>query len=137
MSTYFEPTFVPVVVSKQLAAQVVMTNANQYYDGPAVALTPGTWILTGTVTCEDPAVSGGVNTAQLWDGATVAASTSANNNPAGNPSSLSLAAVVVLAVAATWKISVAKAQPNGRISAAAAANGVGNNASTLTAVQIA
>jgi hypothetical protein len=117
-----------------------MTSANTYYDGPAVTLSTGTWLLTGTVTVDGNANST-IETAKLWNGTTVAASCESlvYGGAVGREEiALALSAVVVIAAGTpTWKISVAGNSTAGRICAAAATNGAGNNASTLVAVKIA
>lgn len=126
------------VVEGDVGADVTMTNANQYYDGPSVSLTAGTWLLVGTITVVHNN-SGADITAKLWNGTTVESSTEAHNKIASSTSnSLSLAGVVVLAGAETWKISAAAdVATSGVIKAAAVTNGAGNNASHLRAVRLA
>lgn len=127
-------------VQNQLSADVAMASANTYYDGPAVTLSAGTWLLTGTVT-HDGLANATLVTAKLWDGTTVAASceTLVYGGAAGRDmAALPLSAVVVIAAGTpTWKISVAANAVTTNIKAAAPENGAGNNASTLVAVKIA
>jgi hypothetical protein len=111
-----------------------------YYDGPAVTLSVGTWLLQGTVSLDgnDASIT---HTAKLWDGTTVGASGHAltYGGAAGRKySSVALSCVVVVASGTpTWKISAAGNGGGGAILAAAPINGAGNNASTLVAVKIA
>lgn len=122
----------------QLAADVAITNANQYYDGPTLTLN-GTYLLVGVVSLDGNNASI-THTAKLWDGTTVAASAEGltYGGAAGRKySSLTVAAVVTTAGTANWKVSVAGDGGGGKILAAAAINGAGNNASTLTALKLA
>jgi hypothetical protein len=127
-------------LTNQLAADVAMTNANTYYDGPAVTLSVGTWFLTGTVTV-DGNVGPAEATGKLWDGTTVGASAEAlvYGGAAGREVSLiALSWVVVVAAGTpTWKISVAGNGTGAAIKAAAPENAAGNTASTLIAIRIA
>lgn len=121
-------------VEAALGGNVTMTNANQYYDGPSVGLTAGTWLLVGTVTLTGPDNT----TAKLWDGTTVEASAETVIDGAiSQEGSLSLSGIVVLGSTTTMKISVAGDRAGGTILAAAPDNGAGNNASHLRAVKIA
>ena len=120
----------------QLAADVTMTNANQFYDGPSLALAVGTYVLMASVLVFDTAAGGQAFTAKLWDGTTVASSTSLQV-VASSIDVMSLVAYVVVGSPATWKVSVAANVTAEKILAAAAVNGAGNNASTLVALRIA
>lgn len=122
--------------TNNLAADTVLTNANTYYDGPSISLVAGTWLVTGTVTCEDPGSGGGVLTAKLWDGTTTAASTEVQV-AAGLTGSLSMSAIVTPGGTTTYKISVARTVANGRITATASSNGAGATASHIRAIKVA
>lgn len=130
----------PAPITNVLSADVAMANANQYYDGPAVTLSAGTWLLVGRV-LYDGAGNSTLGTAKLWDGTTVAAS--AEQGIAGVASALryielSLQATVVIASGTpTWKISVAGNGSTTAILAAAPTNSAGNNASGLYAIKLA
>jgi len=126
-----------VTAVNQLAADVTMTNADTYYDGPSLSIN-GTYLLLATVST-DGANASVSQTAKLWNGSTVAASTEqlAYGGAAGRKySSLSLSAIVTTSGSETWKVSVAGDGAGGKILAAAANNGAGNNASTLTALKL-
>ena len=127
-------------VQNELSADVSMVNANQYYDGPSVTLSAGTWLLTGVVTYDGQNNSSLV-TGKLWDGTTVVASTQAlayGGAATRQYVSLPLVGVVVIASGTpTWKISLAGNGAATFILAACLNNGAGNNASRLVAVKIA
>lgn len=59
--------------SSFLGADVVMSSANTYYDGPGVTVGTGTWLVVGQITLSD--TGGNAGTVKLWDGTTVIAST--------------------------------------------------------------
>lgn len=61
-------------ITNSLAADVLLNNTANYFDGPSVAQgSSGTWFVSGTVTVEDTAGIADFN-AKLWDGTTVIAS---------------------------------------------------------------
>lgn len=117
-----------------LGADVTMATGGTYYDGPSVSLTAGTWFLVGTVTLHDPDQACN-HTAKLWDGTTVESSTQ-GVQVAGSSVSLTLAGVVTVTSATTWKISATSSGTNSAIKAAATISGAGNNASHLRAVKV-
>lgn len=128
----------PLLTAKNaIAADVTMTVANQFYDGPSVSLASGTWFLSGTVTVEHNSASANI-TAKLWDGTTVEASTEVHNKiGTATRNSMSLSGIITITSTTTWKISVTSdVGTNGIIKAAAVTNGAGNNASFLRAVRI-
>lgn len=119
--------------SNYLAANVTMTLANTYYDGPSLALGAGTYLLVGQIT----GYQTGEWTIKLWDGTTVISSMSQTAG-AGYRSNLSISGIVVLAGAATWKISAACNAASCVMEATPAYNGAGctNTASYLLAIKI-
>ena len=123
--------FPGTTASNLLAADVTLTNANTYYDGPSVSLGAGTWLVLGAISGDD-GVTASIFTAKLWDGSTVWASGQAN----GYDVNIAVGATVALGGTTTVKISVATTSTSGKIKAATVVNGAGNNASWLTAVQI-
>lgn len=67
-----------------LSADVAMTTANAYFDGPSVAQgSTGTWLVIGSVTFEDPTTAVQIRV-KLWDGTNVLASTIINDTVAAN-----------------------------------------------------
>lgn len=125
----------------QLGADVTMTNANQFYDGPSLALAIGTYILLASLCIEGIGGTIAQATAKLWDGATVIASGELMTYGGGawDNNQIALIGLVVIASGTpTWKISVAGLSAGGgKIKAAASDNGAGNNGSTLIAIKIA
>ena len=123
--------------SNALGADVAMVNANQFYDGPQVALGVGTWLVIGKVFVD----YGGGNdvTAKLWDGATnySSAEFKRSGNTAAPLATLTVLAIVVLAAGATLRVAAACDVAGQTIKAAAEHNPAGNNASNIVAVQIA
>lgn len=60
-------------VTSSLSGDVNLSNTGQYFDGPAVTLGAGGWLVSGTATVTDTAGAANVS-AKLWDGTTVIAS---------------------------------------------------------------
>ena len=120
--------------TNQLSADVTVTSANTYYDGPSLSLAAGTWLLTAAITVADLNESC-LWTAKVWDGTTVASSIQ-GANLSGGALSMTLSAIVSPGSTTTYKVSAASNGTNGVIRAAASTNGAGNNASSLTAVKI-
>jgi hypothetical protein len=112
-----------------------MTTANTFYDGPSLSLAAGTWLLHSTIT-----LGGGTGiddfTSKLWDGTSVYASTQTSQS-IGFENSHSLTAIVTLSGTTTVKVSATCTVGSKTMRKACANNGAGNNASTLTAVQLA
>lgn len=121
-----------------LGANVVLTNANTFYDGPSLALTVGTWFLVGAVTLVEDVSGNDAYTAKLWNGTTVESSGACHLAAQYYGGSIHLSGIVTLAGNETWKISVAANTNNGNsMRAATPTNGAGNNASYLRAMRIA
>lgn len=121
-------------LENQLAADVDMVNANTWYDGPALNLPAGTWLVIGTITV-DVATSASIG-ARIFDGATTYASAEQDRSAAG-ASALTVAAIVKLNVASTVRIQGINSHAGNPISAAMPSNSVGDdNASTIVAVQL-
>jgi hypothetical protein len=122
-----------------VGSDVTMTNVNTYYDGPSIALTAGTFLIGGHVTVQN--LSGGASSicAKLWNGTTVEASVEGTSSTNGHRIALAIPLrKVIVAGSETWKISCAGDGGGGsKILAASVTNGAGNNASGITAVQIA
>lgn len=127
--------------SATLGADVAFGIINTYVDGPSIALTAGTWLITGSLYMDG---SGAVNafTVKLWDGTTVAASAETVGAVGGTggtaKASVALSAVVTVVGTPTYKLSAANATSgSGNIKAAAVDNGAGNNASRIGAIKVA
>jgi hypothetical protein len=121
----------------QLGADVTMTSANTFYDGPSVTLPAGTWLLTGALSFTLTAAADDFS-AKLWDGTTVYASGGGARNSGGGSGteSVSLSAVVSPTTSTTYKLSGACGSAGAKIDAAVVTNGAGNNASYLRAIQL-
>lgn len=119
----------------QLGADVTMTSANTFYDGPSITLAPGTWLLIGSVTAYAAAAPTHI-TAKLWDGSTVYASSEQTTGASAYKADPTVTAIVTPTSTTSYKISVAADASNATISAAAPNNGAGNNASYLRAIQL-
>lgn len=123
----------------QLGADVPMPTANTFYDGPSISLGASgeRWLLQGTVTISNTDTNNYL-TVKLWDGTTVYASTevAADGNTIVTASLVGI--TPALSGAITAKISVAPktSSVDPVIKAACVDNSAGNNASTLTAVQL-
>lgn len=128
-----------VSASANLAANVTMTNANQFYDGPTLALAAGTWMVFSVLTAGRAATGATAYTARISDGTTHYASTQFYQASV-NPHVVSLSLIsppIVLAVPTTIKAQCAANVAASIIYAAGTVNGAGNNASHLRALKIA
>lgn len=118
-----------------LAADVTMTNANQWYDGPSVSLVAGTWLVMANV-----AISGvAANSAQarLWDGTTDYA-TGGGDHGVGYPGTIAVAAIITLGSTTTIKVSCASDGAGKTIDAALGNPAAGGNKlSSIRALKLA
>ena len=109
----------------QLSADVAMTTANTFYDGPSLSLAAGTWLLHSVIQ-----VGGGIGTddftCKLWDGTTVYAS-SQTSGAVGFELGLAMTALVTLTGTTTLKVSVTCTNPSKTLRKACINNGAGNN----------
>ncbi len=123
-------------VSSHLTSNIAMTTANTYYNGPAVSLGAGTWLVVGSVLCYNG--SGGyIYTGKLWDGTNVYSSTEAQD--AGSSVEylrLNLSAIITVASSATIYIAAASKGGSSYMYAACPDNGAGNTASYINAIKI-
>lgn len=125
-----------VGVASALTSNVTIGTTGTFFDGPSVALTAGTWHLTGAVTVQ---IGGGSNTVtcKLWDGTSVLASSQTSTGYAGWTMAIPFSGQVTLTGSDTYKIScTGTTSSDGTILAAATSNSAGNNASTLVAVAV-
>lgn len=123
-------------VSAFLAANVTMTTANTYYDGPSISLTAGTWLVMAGVDCGNESTGAGQVAAKLWDGTTVYGTAEQNAPSAGVYATPFTSAVVALSGTTTLKISAATQQNGSIMRAALRVNSAGNNATHIMAFQI-
>ena len=123
-----------------LAGNVTMTNANQFYDGASVSLAAGTWLIEAVITVQSPNTTAMRVTAKLWNGTTVEQSSEATIPSMGSGIkgvlNIKLVGIVTLAGTETWKISAAATAASFIILAAAQDNGAGNNATSIRAARI-
>jgi hypothetical protein len=139
IGAYAVPTATASLTSSTalLGANVALTNANTYYDGPSLSLAAGTWLIMAHVTIGSG--TGDMQTAKLWNGTTVIASGQTGSSGTGAAPSVTipLQGVVTLAGTETWKVSAASSTTGNSILAACPTNGAGNNATGILAVKIA
>lgn len=142
--SYPTPTFAtngttPIMgtLTNLLGANVPMANANQFYDGPAVAVTAGTWLVVATTIGVGGTAAQTYLSAKLWDGTTVISSTMGAAPASGIPIEVVCVGTYVATGTATVKLSAAFNTAGGTLLAAASPNGAGNNACILTALRIA
>ena len=121
--------------TNNLSADVTMTNANQFYDGPSVSLVAGTWLVIGTVTLINSAT--GFVTAKLWNGTTASASAGGYHSTAASDIALSVSGIVTPGSTTTYKISVASNTTTATIRAVTSTNSPGNFASHIRAIKVA
>jgi hypothetical protein len=122
--------------SAQLGADVTMTSANTFYDGPTITVSPGTWLLVGEITGYTTVNSITQWTAKLWDGTNVVSSVQATQENDSSVINLPLSALVTITTTTTYKISAANSSAGATIKAATLNNSAGNNASRLNAIQL-
>jgi hypothetical protein len=122
----------------QLGANVALVTSGVYYDGPALTLSAGTWILFGVLMINAGGGTADYN-AKLWDGTNVAAELDSTAPGTGYDLVLPFAARVVIASGTpTWKVSVARSIiSGGNILTTAGHSAAANKASTLVAIQVA
>ncbi len=126
--------------SSAVGANVTMTNANQYYDGPSITVAAGTWMIVSTVTVTTASTASAVGvTCKLWNGSSTFAS------PEGTSGAVGVAAVravslapqaIVVSTGATYKVSCAQTIGGGSLRASPPDNSPGNFASTISAVRL-
>lgn len=130
---------VPTRAYASLSADVALTTAGTWYDGPSVSLGPGTWLLWGHATCEAGS-SGSHFIGKIWDGTTAVGSAQANAPNTGNATEVVVVSQpVVLTATTTYKLSVTPSVGGASqlMKAATPAYGSGNHATTLVALRVA
>lgn len=120
-----------------LAADVSIAANNTYYDGPTLTLGAGTWLVQGTFTGVGGSAAGSF-TVRVWDGTTSYVSTGTTCPSAGFWASAALGTVVTLSAPATLRLSAAiNNNAPATMVAAVPVNGVGNNATSISAIRVA
>jgi hypothetical protein len=125
--------------STALSADVTMTNADTWYDGPSVSLSAGTWVIDSMVTILKANVTG-------TDALAVRITDGTNHYSSGNQSwntrlqaltTMSCSSIVTLGSTTTIKIQAASQYAGCTIKAATTYQASGNTASNINAVRIA
>ena len=109
----------------QLGADVTLTTANTWYDGPSLSLTAATWLLIASVELS------ALGTIKIWDGTT--AYGSGETIDEGTVVALGR---VTLGSTTTIKVSASCWVGGTVMKAATPANSAGNNATSLVAIAV-
>lgn len=119
------------------AGDVTMTNANTFYTGTSIILTPGTWLVIGFITLGRAATTLQRYTARISTGSVHYAS-SQMTQPSQNPHyvNICMSAIITVAENTTINIQAAATSTNCLIKRACADNASGNNATQLNAIKI-
>lgn len=126
-----------------LSANVTMTTANTFYDGPTLSLAAGTYVLTASITVKSANATAQRVTAKLWDGTTVYASSEAAAPSQGTSTAgyinLLLVGMITLAATTTVKVSATSTAASSVLLATPGDNATGatNTAANLVAMKIA
>lgn len=123
------------------SADVTMTATNTWYTGASVSLAAGTWLINSHITLNRAATTAQQYQTRIQDitGNTAYAS-SQQFSPSGanQPINMSLTAILTISVTSTIAVQAASSTSTGNIiKAATLANGQGNNATQITAIQLA
>jgi len=127
-------------VDYPLGADVTMTNADQFYDGPSGSFSSGTWLILWRVLILVSTNATQAITAKLWDGTTVYDEMEFEYNPGQSFSNTPLAGFTVetFGSSTTVKVSVISARNTGTINRDGEYNSASiHKASRITAVKIA
>jgi len=120
------------------SADVAMTSANTWYDGPSLSLAAGTWLLFGSATVGRTGTTAGNYDLRISTGSTHYASVQQYHaSVANNWAALSCNGVAILGATTTIKIQVAGTIAGDVLKAATPNNSSGNNATGLIALRIA
>lgn len=111
-------------------ADVTLTNANQFYDGPSLSLAAGTYVVFGHVEVKPNGGNGWV-TARLWDGTTDYDTSEGFCETDGGSLPLPLQATFTLGSTTTIKISAACSRAGATMKRSSDQQGGGNPAANL------
>lgn len=129
-----------VSLSQQSAfasADVTMTTANTWYDGPSLSLAAGTWLVFASANVGRTATTAGNYDMRISTGTTHYASVQQYHaSVANNWAALSCNGVAVLGATTTIKVQVAGTIGGDVLKAATPNNGSGNNATGLIALRV-
>ena len=124
--------------SSFLGADVTMTNANQWYDGPSLSLAAGTWLVFASANVGRTSTTAGNYDLRISTGSTHYASVQQYHaSVANNWAALSCNGVAVLGATTTIKIQVAGTIAGDVLKAATPNNSSGNNATGIIALRVA
>jgi hypothetical protein len=124
-------------VAAALSSDVALATANQFFDGPSLALDAGTWLVSFHASYASSAALAAIVTARISDGTTHHASQAASHPAAvGEALGLAMTAMVTLAGSTTLKGQMAASVVAGAMKATAPANASGANATMLSALRI-
>jgi len=104
-----------------------------------VLLTPGTWLINAQITMGKAAATADIMYTRIYNStSSIALASGQAHNPNTNPhaTTITLSTVVTLTTTATISVDGTSSVANGLIKAKLMANGQGNNATMITAVQI-
>jgi hypothetical protein len=123
-----------------LASDVVLSVSNQWYDGPSISLSAGTWLVMAHATHNKEATTAATRFLRITNKTTHYASTS-EYHPSVNPNSANLFVAATIVLASTTTIYIQAATSVGssaeRLKAATVTNGSGNNATQINAIKLA
>jgi hypothetical protein len=117
-----------------LTADVSMSAANTFFDGPSLSLEAGTWLITAHVLLQPSAA--GRHEAKLWDGTTTIDATEDHVFSGQSVIPMFTNGIVSLTTTKTLKMSCSSPASGCVIKAALLTNSPGNFASGITAVKV-
>lgn len=121
-----------------LGADVALTNANQWYSGPSIALNAGTWLVMASATAGRTTTTAGNYCVRISTGTVHYASVQQYHaSVANNFAALSCNAIVTLGSTTTIVLQALGTIAGDVLKAATPNNSSGNNATGLVAVRIA
>lgn len=123
-----------------LSSDVALSVSNQWYDGPSISLSAGTWLVLAHATYNRATTTAATRFLRISDKTNHYASTS-EYHPSVNPNSANMFVAATVVVASTTTIVLQAAtsagSPSELLKAATATNGSGNNATQLNAIKLA
>lgn len=122
--------------NNKLSADVALTLADTFYDGPSISLAAGTWIVICQLTFGRSVAAVCEFTGRISDGTTHHASGQVTAPSAAHYETLTLVTVITLGSTTTIKGQAACNTIDGSIIKAANSNASGNNSSQISAVRI-
>ena len=120
----------------QLSADVTLTNANQYYNGPSISCAAGTWFVFGSTMWRNSNSGGADFSLKLYSGSTNYASAEQQEVGAFNPSA-SIAAIITPTGTVTVYLASACNAAGQIMRKAIDDNAAGNTATTILGIKLA